>query len=209
MKISRLQFKRLFTGIVLALVVAELLLVLVSWLVSATMGVGVRSLLSAEGVRWFAGGFVSMLAGQSLVWLLLLSMAGGCLWQSGILADLSVRTSIRNYRQRIALRTTVAFLVAYVGCVLLLTLTPHALLLSATGSLFPSPFSRAIVPIVAFALLSSSTIYGRLSGRFISLSDILASLSYGVSRAAPLFILYVLVVQLYNSLRFTLFLDIV
>ena len=37
----------------LALFVAELLLVIVSWLLSATRLEGVRSLISSEGIRWF------------------------------------------------------------------------------------------------------------------------------------------------------------
>lgn len=204
MKVDILLLKRLFTSAVLVLVVTELLLVLVSWLLSATMGGSVRSLLSSEGIRWFAGSFVSMLSTPCLVWLLLLSMAGGCLWQSGILSDLTTRGSARNYRQRIALHTTLTFLVIYIGVVLLLTLTPHALLLSATGHFFPSPFSHAIIPIIAFALLLSSIIYGRLLGRFTSLSAILSSLSYGINRAAPLFILYILIIQLYTSFCFVL-----
>ena len=203
MKVEEL-LKRLFAGIVSLLVVAELLLVLVSWLLSATIAESVRSLLSSEGMRWFVGNFVSMLSTPWLVWLLLLAMAGGCVWQSGVLSVFSAHVPSRNYRQRIALRVTLAFLILYIAVVLLLTAVPHAVLLSATGGLLPSPFSRALVPIAAFGLLLVSVTYGWLSGRFTSVADILASLSFGIGRAAPLFVLYVLVVQFYESLRFVL-----
>ena len=191
--------KRLFAGIVSALVVAELLLVLVSWLLSATMTENVRSLLSSEGIRWFVGSFVSMLSTPWLVWLVLSAMAGGCLWQSGVF---TVFTSARNYRQRVALRVSITLFIIYIAAVLLLTATPHAVLLSATGCLLPSPFSRAIVPVVAFGVSLLSVAYGWTSGRFTSVTDVVGSLSFGIGRAAPLFILYVFVVQFFESLRF-------
>ena len=198
---AKVLLKRFFTAIVTALVVAQLLLVLVSWLLSAMMA-GVHSLLSAEGIRWFVGNFTAMLSTPCLVWLLLLSMAGGCLWQSGLLSDYSAHAPARNYRQRIALRTSFTLLAAYVALLLLLTATPHAVLLSATGRLCSSPFSRAIVPLVAFVLSTVSAVYGRISGRFVSIVDIISSFSYGIGRAAPLFILYVVSVQFCESLRF-------
>ena len=199
MKIDDTWLKRLFAGLVSVLVVAELLLVLVSWLLSATMAENVRSLLSSEGIRWFVGSFISLLSTPWLAGLLLLSMAGGSLWQSGLL---SVFTTPRNYRQRVALRVTFTLFIIYIAAILLLTTVPHAVLLSATGRLWPSPFSRALVPIAAFGLLLLSVAYGRTSGRFTSISDVVDSLSFGIGRAAPLFILYVLIVQFYKSLCF-------
>ena len=201
MKVEAL-LKRLLAVTVSALVVGELLLVLVSWLLSATATGDVRSLLSSEGIRWFVGGFVSMLSTPWLVWLLLLSMSGGCLWQSGLLAILNTPFSALNYRQRIALRITFAFLIIYIGVILLLTAVPHAILLSATGQLLPSPFSRAFIPVVAFGLLLLSIAYGRISGRFTSVADVLAALSFGIGRSAPLFVLYVLAIQFFESLCF-------
>ena len=196
--------KRLLTGTVSALLVGELLLVLVSWLLSATLTENVHSLLSSEGIRWFVGSLVAMLSTPWLVWLLLSAMAGGCLWQSGLPTILGTRTTALNYRQRIALRMTIALLIIYIAAILLLTAVPHAVLLSATGQLLPSPFSRALVPIAAFGLLLLSATYGWLSGRFTSVAAVVDSLSFGISRAAPLFILYVLAVQFCESLRFVL-----
>jgi len=189
--------KRLYYHLILALAIAEVVLVLLSWLLSATMTEGVRSLLSSEGMRWFFGSFVSMLESPCLVWLLLLAMAGGCLWKSGLL---SMRLS--GYRERVALRITIALFLLYVLLVVALTAVPHALLLSATGQLFPSPFSRALVPILSFGMLLLSIAYGLTLGRFTSFADIVDSLSFGIQMAAPLFILYVFIFQFYESLRF-------
>ena len=196
--------KKFLSYLVFVLALAEVVLVLASWLLSATMAGNVRSLLSSEGVRWFFGSFSSMLASPWLVWLILLAMAYGCLRQSGML-QIGLPLSSLHYRQRVALRTAIALMVLYVAAVMALTLVPHAVLLSATGRLFPSPFSRAIVPIVSFGCLLMSVAYGWASGRFRSLTGVISSMSAGVASAAPLFILYIVFVQLYESLRFVFF----
>ncbi len=196
--------KRLLAYLVLALVLAEVVLVLASWLLSATMAGNVRSLLSSEGVRWLFGGFTTMLASPWLVWLVLLAIAGGCLWQSDIVS-IRLPLSSLHYRQRVALRTVLILMLIYVAAILALTLVPHAVLLSATGRLFPSPFSRAFVPIVSFGVLLVSVAYGWASGSFRSIASIVSAMSTGIAAAAPLFILYVVFVQFYESLRFVFF----
>ena len=198
--------RRLYTWMVCTLAVAQLLLELLSWLLSAAMTEGVRSMLSGVGVRWFFGSFVDVLASPWLVWLLLLAMAGGSLWESRLL-HVAVRRPAKsnaapNYRQRVALLTVVAFLLLYVAAIVALTAIPHAVLLSATGRLFPSAFSRALVPVVAFGVAVAGMVFGLMSGRFQTVADAVASLSNGVSRCAPLFLLYILAAQLLASLHF-------
>ena len=175
-------------------------LVLLSWLLSATMGEGVRSLLSSEGIRFFFGGFVDMMRTPLLVWILLLSMAFGSLRDSGLLAAFS--SPVNNYRHRQGLRLLVILLVLYVALMLLLTATPHAVLLSATGGLWPSAFSRALVPIVSFGIIILAVSYGAVTRHFTSLTEVWQSLSDGIAAAAPLLVLYVLLMQLYSSLCF-------
>jgi len=190
----------------IGLAIAQLLLVLLSWLLSATMTEGVRSLLSGEGVRWFFGSFVAVLASPSLVWLLLLAIAGGCLWQSGLLSVFATRSKPMmahlSYRQRVALRTTLVVALLFVAVIVALTSVPHAVLLSATGQLFPSAFSRALVPIGAFGVCLVSVVYGLMSGRFETVGDAIDSLSFGIAKAAPLFVLYILLMLLFQSLCF-------
>ena len=199
--------------VALILVVAELLLVILSWLLSATRLEGVRSLLSSEGVRWFFGSFTEMVASPLLVWLLLGLCAWGCLQRSGLLTFSPfhfftsspfhfVTFSPLAYRDKIAMRVSLVFLIIYLVVIALLTLTPHAILLSATGSLFPSAFSRSLVPIVCFGLCLVSLVFGLISGRLHGLADILEALSTGIAQGAPLIIIYLFAIQLYESLRF-------
>lgn len=187
---------------VVVLAIAEVLLVLVSWLLSATMTDGVRSLLSSEGVRWFFGSFATMLATPLLVWLVLLSMAFGCMQGSGLASVLLCQSPPTSYRERVALRGAAMVLVAYAAMLFLLTAVPHAVLLSATGRLFPSVFSRALPPVVAFGIALLSSVYGLLSGRFLSVYDIADALCRGLAAAAPLFLFYVFAAQFWQSACF-------
>ena len=188
--------KRLIALACVAFGVAELLLVILSWLISATRLDGVRSLISSEGIRWFVGEFTYTLASPLLVWLLLALVALGCLQRSGLMSR------GRGYRDRVALRVSLSFIIIYVVIICLLTLMPHAILLSVTGSLFPSAFSRALVPIICFGVGVLSISFGMVSGRLHTLTDILDALTFGLQQGAPLIILYIMFFQFYASLLF-------
>lgn len=201
---KRIPFLKVGLGeVTLILLIAELTLILLSWILSAAGMEGVRSLLSGEGVRWFVGDFARMVASPLLAWLLLSMMAVGAFLRSGLTSLWHEdRSRMMSYRDRTAFRVSLVLLVVYVAAILLLTVVPHAVLLSASGSLFPSPFSRSIIPIVAFGLALVSIAFGMMSGRIQLLSDILDALSYGIRRYAPLLVLYIFCIMLYQSLRF-------
>ena len=183
--------KRFLPHIALILVLIQLLLILVSWLLSAAIPTsGVRSLLSSEGLRWFLGHFSDVLGTPFLLCLLLILMAYGCLKGCGILRFKS------SYRQSRALIITPLLLLVYVGVIVLLVMMPHAILLS--------PFSAAIVPMLAFGVTLLSAVYGFVSGTFRNRTDIYLSLINGIRNGAPIFLFYVLLGQIYYSLQFIL-----
>lgn len=189
--------KRFLPHIAFMLFSAQLLLMLASWLLAAAIPAsGVRSLLSSEGLRWFLGHFSDVLGTPALLCLLLLLMAYGIIRGCGIVHFRS------SYRQSRALVITLLLLLAYVGVIVLLVLLPHAVLLSATGSLWPSPFSAAIGPLIAFGLTLLSAVYGYVSGSYRQLADIYQSLIDGLRDGAPLILFYVLLGQLFYSLQF-------
>ena len=75
------------------------------------------------------------------------------------------------YRERIGLRLAlVEFLLAIV-IMLLLTVVPHAILLSVTGQLFPSNFSVSLIPTLSFILLVMSLSYGVTGGTINSVAE--------------------------------------
>jgi len=185
----------------LAILIAQVVLIILSWLLSAMGQEDVRSLLSSEGIRWFVGSFSAITASPLLVWLLLALSAAGCVRQSGAVT-LLVRHRSQSYRDRIAWRVALFFLGGYIGIVCLLTLVPHAILLSATGQLFPSAFSRNLLPIIVFGVNTFCVAFGVMAGRLKSLGDVLLSLSFGIAKGASLIILYIMLIQFYESLRF-------
>ena len=185
----------------LVTVIAETLLVILSWLLSAMRVEGVRSLLSSEGIRWFFSSFNDLIASPVLVGLLVLMCALGCLQKSRVTTIFGGKKSI-NFRDRLALYVALAFLLIYVIIIILLTLMPHAILLSATGHLFPSAFSRSLVPIIAFGICIFSVAFGLMAGVMQNLSDILQALSFGIAKGAPLLVFYLFAVQLVGCLRF-------
>lgn len=193
---------KILAYIVIALCVLEVALVLASWMLSVLLpDSGIRSMLDGEGIRWFFGGFVNMLAGPVLVWILLLSIAVGCFYASGLACVFRSGYSLR-YRERIALTLVGILLLVYAGAFGLLAFIPHAVLLSASGHIFPSPFSSSIVPVVAFGVTSLSVVYGIVSARFCGMEDVYKSLFKGIGMFAPFFLFYILLAQLYHSVVF-------
>lgn len=184
---------------------AQIVLILVSWLWSAAVpDSSVHSLLSARGVRWFFGSFVDNEASPVLVWLILLGLAFGSLRSSGL--SLALRhVLIRQGHpltslQKFALRSSLALFLLELGAVAVLTLPPHAVLLSVSGDLFPSCFSVAIIPIVAFVFVTVSIFYGLLANHYHSFADIGRGVCSEHRLLVALLLLYVVASQLINSL---------
>jgi aminobenzoyl-glutamate transport protein len=190
----------------MALFALQALLMVMSWLLSAAFPLsGIHSLLSGEGLRWLMGYYADQLATPYLVWLLLALMAGGCLYSCGLLAHLRTLTARKaSYRESRALLFSVLWLVFYVGAMLLLTVMPHAILLSATGHLWPSPFSASLLPVTMFGILMTAVVYGLVSDHFTNLTAIYDSLLHGLRWGTPLLLFYVLVMQLHCSILFVL-----
>lgn len=185
--------------IAVTLFVAQLLLMLVSWLLSAAFpDSGIRSLLSSEGLRWFFGHFSHQLATPLLLCLLLLTMAYGVFRRCGIL------TYRATFRERRALTMTLLLAVVAVAVILLLTAVPHAVMLSAMGTLWPSPFSRALLPMLCFIVIALTAFYGIMAGYLNNLSDVYDALLYGIRQGAPLLLFYLLIAQLFLSVCYTL-----
>lgn len=198
------------------LLVLQVLLFLVSWLVTAVMpGASDHSLLAGDGVRWFVGRFVENVSSPLLVWLLLAAFAWGGLKRSGLLPTLnqlfgsSSRTASAHwhlpFRERYGLSIVLIELVVAVTGVVLLTAIPHAALLSATGHLFPSSFSSGLFPMVCFFVSVMAASFGLATGRFRSWTDVFDALSSGVADWLPLWLLYVLAVQFWSSVCFVFF----
>ena len=185
------------------LLIAEVVLVVGSWLYAAlNPESGVRSMLSSEGIRWAFGGYIHQMQSSLLVWFLLAGMAYGALRHSRLAESLH---SMR-YRQRVALRFSIAILAVYLLVVAYFAFVPHAILLSVTGNLFPSAFSDAVIPLFCFGIMLMSVVYGVMSGSFPSVPSVFNALVAGVSSFVPLIIVYLLASHLIYILSYILML---
>ena len=190
--------KNIYSWIIVFLSLAQISIILVSWIISAVVPSGnYHSLLSSEGVRWYLGQFLANMSNPLLIILVLACMMNGVIIKSGIL-----HFDKRKYRNRIAMNFSLAELLLVVIVMILLTLMPHAIMLSITGNLFPSSFSSSIIPVTAFTLILISESYALLSGNFHGLSDVIFSLTSGIQKGAPLFLLYIIGCQFFYSLLF-------
>lgn len=194
-----MTLRKVVDYLVVALAAALLLLILVSWFVTAAWpDLPMRSLLSSEGIRWLFGSFAQNLLTPLLAWLVLGSVAYGTVVSSG-LAEL--RRPI-TFRQRSALQFVAIEALIFLAVLLLLTLIPQAPLLSATGQLFPSALSDGLVPFVCFSVTVMALTFGFTTGRFTTLRDMVRSLTVGFEKWSSLFLLYILGMELYASINF-------
>lgn len=179
-------------------------MVLGSWIITAVWpDIAMRSLFSADGLRWLFGQSTKALATDVLVWLIMMCVASGAVAYSR-LCSVFVKHPL-SYRQWVALRFVFVEVLAYVVMISLLTLVPHAALLSVTGLLFPSSFSTSVVPQLAILATICSLTYGWVCGTVRGLDGMLTMLSKGIEHLAPLFVLYILVAELYFTLLFIRF----
>ena len=186
----------------LVLGVFQLIAVLGSWIFKAVNPeLPIRSLLSAEGIRWMVRSIGDNLAGRGLVWLLLGSMAFGSVKFCGIL-DVPRKWKAMSFWDRFGVMVALAELLVIVVLTLLLTVLPHAVLLGVTGNLYPSSFSKSLFFIICLSVCFISVSFGVVSSRLRSLEEVCDCLVAGIAYTLPLWLIYVLAIELYASLQF-------
>lgn len=203
--------------IVLVLLVAQLALILLSWLVTAAFPeLPMRSVLSSEGIRWFFGSFVSNQLSPLLIYFIMAVMAVGACVRSRLYDALretlsntrnSLTTSSNHqhkvhYREKVGLRIALVEFIVYVIIMILLTAIPHAILLSVTGQLFPSSFSSSFIPSLSLIIIIMSLTYGVASGTIDSVAKMHKVLVGGLEVGSRLVPTYVVGIQLYMSIRY-------
>ena len=195
------QLQRHLGVFIIILVVAQFMIILLSWLLSAALpDLSVHSLLSSEGIRWFFGQFSSNIATPFTAWLIVAVIAYGCLSSCGIL---ELKHPL-DFRQRVAIRFVVFEIVVFVAIILLLTLMPHAVLLSIDGDICSGSLANSIIPYLSLVVCITSITYAYLSGRCNTKAELFDMLCEGNRQLSPLFIIYVLLTQLVYSVLYVL-----
>lgn len=197
--------KKILSLFSLILLISLMCVIVFSWIVSSiNPSLPIRSMISEEGVRQFIDGFTSCLSTPLLVWLLVCSIAWGVFIYSGfydVALCVCKRKSI-TYRQKHALVIAGIFFVLYCIIITLLTFVPHATLLGVTGELYPSAFMSGLVPLLAFVFVTISLAYGISCGKFCNLEQVYKSFYVGIKMSAPLWPIYIFVMQLYFAIMF-------
>lgn len=192
------------TFITCSLLLFQIMVVILSWMIKTIYpDFNGRSLLSGEGVRWFLGNFTNNVASNILVWIILIGLSWGSIRASNIL-QVFKRSHTLSYRKRLGFRVVLIEIMIWGIVIVLLSFIPHAAMLSITGQLFPSSFSKSIVPLIAFIALFSSITYGLIIGRLRKGNLIIEALSNGIKQIAPYIIIYIILVQLIYSIKFVL-----
>ena len=187
-----------------SLLLLQIMVVILSWMIKTIYPeFNGRSLLSGEGVRWFLGNFTNNVASNILVWIILIGLSWGAIRASNIL-QVFKRSHTLSYRERLGFRIVLIEIMIWFIIIVLLSFIPHAAMLSITGQLFPSSFSKSIVPLIAFITLFSSITYGLIIGRLRKGNLIIEALSNGIKQIAPYIIIYIILVQLIYSMKFVL-----
>lgn len=191
--------------ILLAMVIFQLLLFPASWLVTALFPeLATNSLLSDEGIRRFLGYFTSNLQSPFLIWMLLLSMAYGLYTGSGLSEALSRKRHGGKlaYLHNFALKIVAAEMLVFIVILVLLTALPSGPLLSITGQVFPSSFSRSIVPLLTMAVITFSITFGIFSRIMRKVSEMFEAMKKGLADCSSFIIFFIVIVELFYSLQF-------
>lgn len=194
------HIQTIFVDIALLLIILQASVIIGSWISAAAMPESsVRSLISSDGIRWFFGMFINNIETRVLVWIILFGFSWGTFCNSGLCDLFNNKRIIINTQTKFGLKIIGAELICFVLIMLLLTITPHALLLSVTGELFPSSFSRSFLPVLAFSICIFSISFGVATGKINSIIEGFKALTYGINQLAPVLFIYVLAAQLYSS----------
>lgn len=197
-------FKLSIAFITCSLLLLQIMVVILSWMIKTIYPeFNGRSLLSGEGVRWFFGNFTNNVASNILVWIILLGLSWGAIRASNIL-QVFKRSHTLSYRERLGFRVVLIEIMIWFIVIALLSFIPHAAMLSITGQLFPSSFSKSIIPLIAFIALFSSITYGLIIGRLRKGNLIIEALSNGIKQITPYIIIYIIFIQLFYSVKFVL-----
>lgn len=198
------RIRHIINYLLCAFVILQVLLVFFSWIITAVFpDIHMRSLLSAEGIRWMLGEFTSNMNASYLGLFLILCITVGSIYHSHFINIFSKKNK-GAYRRRLAIRIVCTEFVVCLAVMLLLTIVPHAILLSISGELYDSSFSRSIIPYCCMTICLMSISYGFATGAVRNLAELTDNLTYGISRRASLILLYIVATQFLFSMMYVL-----
>ena len=191
--------RRFLHGYFLCVVIALVLLLFSSWVLSIYVD-GVEGLLTARGIRWLCINIVPNFASVHLAKMLLGLMAISVLRESGIIGTLRGHISLKQKR---ALQITGISALIIVLLFSLLLFLPNAVLLSALGTFHNSAFSKGFYGILMCFAIFIGNVYGYTSGRFLTMRDFVHGHVAIISHLSNYFVMIFFASQLVGCLDFT------
>ena len=186
------------------LIVLQTILIFGSWIVSAAIPDSqIRPLIGAGGLRWFFSSFTEDMASPILVYIILITLTVNVFINSGMCELFSLKRKM-NMQKKLALNAVLVELCTFIVLIVLLTAMPHAVLLSVTGELFPSSFSKGLIPMLCFIVTILSISYGLVSGCIKGVYDIWDSMTTGVNFLPAVCFVYILLLQFVSSLSYVI-----
>ena len=143
------------------------------------------------------------LSDTTLVWIILSCIIiGAFVWSE--LPKKIIAHSKNDYRERFAvivfyLVVAISFLVCFA-----MAFFPHSSFLGVTGHLFPGPFLSAVFFIVGLGLSLGIAVYLMLSGKVDTYETVEQICVFGLQKAAPLIVIYLLLKELIEMIKFAL-----
>lgn len=183
----------------LTMLTAYALLLLSSWVVSIYVE-DVNALLSPRGIRWMCSSVVSNFASAPLAVSLMAMMAVGVARKSGIG---SISPKRMTLKKKAALRITSVVALVIMALFSLLLFSPHAVLLSAFGTISNSSFSHGCLGLLVLYVIVVCSVYGYTSGHFSSIDDIIDAHASLLSSAGSLFVCLFLASQFVGAIGYT------
>lgn len=191
----------------LACIVAEVLLVPLSW-VGSVYDWGTNSLLDARGQSWLFSSLLDNFRRAPLAEVALVLLTASLLRESGLpevlarcgcctkSAALSKAASGFSLSERRALQLFLSYVVLSATAVIALVATSSPLVVSSLGTFRGSPLHRAAFPLVLLWLMGAALVYGFSSGRLGGPGEALRVSGSLLARSAPCFATLFFVAQL-------------
>lgn len=186
--------------------IAEVFIIFLSWMLCTVYPeIPIRSMLSDEGIRWLFGHITENINGFIIIYIIMIGMTYGTIKASGFIGRikrLAKHKEETDYRDKMAFIAICAELTIYVLSMALLALKPHAILLSATGNLYPSSFSVSIIPSLCSIVCLMMWTFAFFTKSMTSVYNCISSLVDGIKAVAPLIVAYIFIWQLIQTIYF-------
>lgn len=190
---------RILLHIPVGLICLMLLFSLYTW-IGNICGIEVRSLYSADGIRWCVTHFVSNIGRAPFAEVLTGLVTLSVMRQSGIMLSLNRRSSLKQKR---ALSFSLLVLLIGLAIVVCLLLPPYMVLLNPFGKIANSPFTHGLYAIICLLLIVVCNVYGLISGRFVNLSDMVEAHTHALKRHCSCFIIMMLIAEFIGCLSYS------